>query len=174
MVYPTLFYSQSVNAAQRNYSTYEPEMVAVLKACDAFRDYLLAREFTIRTDKAGPSPLVHSPMRATTRVAQLLRALLLFRFTVNHIKGGENVAADKVSTIPWPVTIPKAVELVQFTGDIELDPEAPKEYDSDSEEEDGEIFPDDSVAQGEVVRLGIEMLLEDQKCDTIARVWHNR
>ena len=37
--YPTLFYSQALNTAQRNYSTYERELLAVVKACDAFRVY---------------------------------------------------------------------------------------------------------------------------------------
>ena len=44
--YPTLFYSQALNPAQRNYSTYERELLAVVKACDAFRVYLLGRQFT--------------------------------------------------------------------------------------------------------------------------------
>ena len=35
--YPTLFYSQALNPAQRNYSNYERELLAVVKACDAFR-----------------------------------------------------------------------------------------------------------------------------------------
>ena len=35
--YSTLFYSPALIAAQRNYSTYEGELAAVVKACDAFR-----------------------------------------------------------------------------------------------------------------------------------------
>ena len=37
----TLFYSFGLNAAQRNYSTYERELLAVVKASDAFRVFLL-------------------------------------------------------------------------------------------------------------------------------------
>ena len=44
--YPTLLDSQALNTAQRNYSTYERELLRVVKACDAFRVYLLGREFT--------------------------------------------------------------------------------------------------------------------------------
>ena len=34
--YPTLFYSQALNAAQRNYSTNEGAILAVVKACHSF------------------------------------------------------------------------------------------------------------------------------------------
>ena len=46
----TLFYSLALNSAQRNYSTYERELLAVVKACDAFRVFLLGRHFPFRTD----------------------------------------------------------------------------------------------------------------------------
>ena len=46
----TLFYSLALNSAQGNYSTYERELLAVLKACDAFRVLLLGRHFPFRTD----------------------------------------------------------------------------------------------------------------------------
>ena len=51
--YPKLFYSQELDNAQRNYSTYEHEMLAVVKACEAFRIKRLGSEFTLRTDHAG-------------------------------------------------------------------------------------------------------------------------
>ena len=60
--YPTLCYSQALNAPQGNYSTYEPELLAVVKACDAFRLYLLGRELTLRTDHAALSAIFNSPL----------------------------------------------------------------------------------------------------------------
>ena len=68
--YSTLFYSQALNPAQRNYSTYERELLAVVKACDAFRVYLFGREFILRTDHAALSAIFNSPLSSTSRVAK--------------------------------------------------------------------------------------------------------
>ena len=65
--YPTLFYSQALNAAQRNYSTYERELLAVEKACDAFRVYLLGREFSHRKEHAALSASFISPQLNQSR-----------------------------------------------------------------------------------------------------------
>ena len=137
--YPTLFYSQALNPAHRNYSTYERELLALVKACDAFRVYLLGREFTLRTDHAALSANFNSPLNSTSRVAKGLLALQPFRFTVTHIKGEENVAADRLSRIPWPVAMPKAVDVIQRADEVELDSEGEEESDSESEQE-GEEF----------------------------------
>ena len=59
--YPRIFYSQAITAAHRDYSTYERELFAVVKACDAFRVYLLGREFTLRTDHAVLSAIFDCP-----------------------------------------------------------------------------------------------------------------
>ena len=59
--YPTLFYSPALTTAQRNYSTYERELVAVVNAGDAFTVYLLGKEFTQRTDHAALSAIFTSP-----------------------------------------------------------------------------------------------------------------
>ena len=61
-------------------------------------------------------------------------ALQPFRFTLNHIHGEANVAADKLSRIAWPVAMRKAVKIVQRAGELELDCDAEEESDSDSEE----------------------------------------
>ena len=122
-------YSQALNAAQRNYYTYERELLAVVKACDAFRVYLLGRVFTLRTDHAALSAIFNSPMSSTSRVAKWLLALYPFRFTVPHIKGQENVAADRLSRIPWPVATPKAVDIIQLAGELELDSAGEEESD---------------------------------------------
>ena len=62
--------------------------------------------------------------------------------------------------------MPKAVEIVPVAGEIELDSDAEEEADLDSEEEGEEWFQEDSLAQGEFLLLGIEMLREHQKGDT--------
>ena len=50
--YPTLLYSQAVNTADRNYSTNERELLAVVKACDAFRVVFLRASGIHQTQRA--------------------------------------------------------------------------------------------------------------------------
>ena len=81
---------------------------------------------------------------------------------MNQIKGEEPVASDKLSRIPCPVAVRKSVDIIQLAGEIELDTNAEKESDSKREKEGEEYLQEDSVAQGEVVLLGIEMLGKHQ------------
>ena len=83
-----------------------------------------------------------------------------------HIKGEENVAADRLSRIPWPVATPTAVDVIQRAGELELDSAGEEEADSDSEEEGEECFQEDNSAQVEVILLALDMLKEQQQGDT--------
>ena len=47
---PIAYYSSLLSPAQRNYSTYEKECLAVLSGCDKFRPYLEHREFKLHCD----------------------------------------------------------------------------------------------------------------------------
>ena len=56
---PVAFYSRALSSSERRYSTYEKEMLAVVKATEHFRVYLLGRQYTLRTD--------HSPIRGLAK-----------------------------------------------------------------------------------------------------------
>ena len=140
--------------------------MAVVKACDPFRVYLLGREFPLRTDHAALSALFNSPISSTSRLSKWLLAVQPFRFTVTHIKGEENVAADIVSRITWPVATPKAVDVIHLAGELELDRAGDEESDSDSEEEE-----DEDSAQGDIILLAIELVKEQQKGDIDCHSW---
>ena len=112
--YPTLFYSQALNAAQRNYSTYEGELLAVVKACTTFSVYLLGRDFNLQPEHAALSAILNSALRSTSRVANSLLDGEHFLFSANHSQGVKNVAAEKLARIPWPVLMPKTVQIVQL------------------------------------------------------------
>ena len=89
------------------------------------------------------------------------------------MKGEENVVADKFARIPWPVATPKAVEIIQLAGELELDIDAEEESDSDTEEEGEECIQEDNLLHGEVDLHGIEMMKEHQKgytdCQSLAQ-----
>ena len=75
----------------------------------------------IRTENSALSAILNSPLSSTSQVPKWLLAQQPVRITANHIKSEEKVVADKVSRIPWPVAVPKAVEIVPLTGQIALD-----------------------------------------------------
>ena len=74
--------------------------------------------------------------------------------------------------------MPKAVEIVQLAGRLELDRQAAMESDSDREEEGQETFQEHNVAQRDGVLVGLEMLCEIQKGNpdwqSLAQWWHGR
>ena len=51
--FPVAFFSIGLTKPERNYSTYERELLAVVKSCEFFRVFLLGAPFTLRTDHAA-------------------------------------------------------------------------------------------------------------------------
>ena len=100
----TLFYSLALNSAQRNYSTYERELLAVLKTCGALRVFMLGRHFTLRTDYKALAPIFNSAMSVSSRVMKWLLALHPFDFAIELIAGKESLVTVSLSRIPWPIT----------------------------------------------------------------------
>ena len=43
--YPVSFYSQGLTKPEKNYSTYERELYAIVKACESFKVFLLGAPF---------------------------------------------------------------------------------------------------------------------------------
>ena len=103
--YPTTFYSRALTISQRNYSTYERELFAVVKACESFRVFLLGNQFRLRTDHKALASIFNSTMSTSSRVTKWLLALQPYTFTIEVIRGTANVVADSLSRIPWPVTM---------------------------------------------------------------------
>ena len=97
------FNSQALSRSQRNYSTYERELFAVVKACEAFRIFLLGCEFTLRTDHRALLGIFSSSLNTSSRVVKWVMRLQPFTFVVESVKGKDNVVADALSRIPWDV-----------------------------------------------------------------------
>ena len=102
--HPTVsFYSQSLSSSQRNYSTYERELFAVVRACEAFRVYLHGKPFLLRTDHRALCGLFSSSLQTSSRVVKWVMRLQPFKFTIQIVKGKENIVADALSRIPWKI-----------------------------------------------------------------------
>ena len=48
---PITYYSEALNGSAPTFSTYEKEMLAIVKAIQNWRPYLLGKPFTVRTDQ---------------------------------------------------------------------------------------------------------------------------
>ncbi|XP_054829456.1 uncharacterized protein LOC129325660 [Eublepharis macularius] len=97
-LHPVVFLSKKLLPRECNLSTIEKECFGIVWALTKLRSYLWGQKFTLQTD--------HSPLCWLDRVKnsnqKLLRwslALQDFDFTVQHIKGSENIVADRLSRI---------------------------------------------------------------------------
>lgn len=95
---PVHFASRILKGAEERYSVIEKELLAIVYATKVFRPYLLGRHFVIRTDHA-PLRWLYGMTNPASRLTKFRLELEPFTFTVEHIKGKDNVVADALSRI---------------------------------------------------------------------------
>jgi len=83
------FYSALHNAAEKNYSTTEQELLAIVSAIRHFRHYLTESEFLLRTDHKAQIYLTKSKDN-NSRLFRWALALQEYQFEIEHLKGDEN------------------------------------------------------------------------------------
>lgn len=93
---PIAFYSRLFTKCERNYSTTERELLAVLESVKHFRGYLDGMKFTIVTDHIALKWLltIDNP---TGRLARWATIISQFNFDIEHRKGALNVVPDALS-----------------------------------------------------------------------------
>ena len=90
--------SRKLNAAEKNYSTIEKELLAVVWGIQKFGSYLYGREFVLQSDHL---PLQHLDRLKTTNSRLMRWAMQLqpYAFVFKSIPGRENVGADFLSRL---------------------------------------------------------------------------
>lgn len=97
---PIAFYSKKLNDAEKKYSAYDKELLAIYASIKNFKHYLEGREFTIFTD--------HKPLtfafnqkneKASPRQMRHLQYISQFSTDIQHISGKENIVADTLSRV---------------------------------------------------------------------------
>lgn len=96
---PIAFYSQKLNACQRNYSVTEKECLSAVLAIKRFRPYVELMKFTVITDHASLKWLM-SLKDLSGRLARWSLQLQAYDFSIIHRKGSENIVADTLSRMP--------------------------------------------------------------------------
>ncbi|UYV71144.1 hypothetical protein LAZ67_8001871 [Cordylochernes scorpioides] len=97
---PIAFFSRKLDAAQRKYSAYDREHLAVYLAIKHFRHLLEGRQFPVYTDH---KPLTYAFQqnldKASPRQCRHLDFIGQFTTAIRHIAGCENVPADFLSRV---------------------------------------------------------------------------
>ena len=119
---PLSFYTKALSAAQRKYSAYDRELLAIYIAVKRFRHSVEGRDFSIYTDH---KPLVFAFKQKLDKCSprQFRYSDFIAQFTtdIRHIKGVENTVGDVLSRVEAITPAPdyKALEQVQEQ-DLEL------------------------------------------------------
>ena len=92
---PIAFFSKKLSDAEKRYSTFDRELLAVYLATRHFKHLLEAAEFKIQTDHL---PLVHAFTKQSdpvlNRQQRHLSAISEFNCTFHHVPGKNNPVAD--------------------------------------------------------------------------------
>ena len=95
---PIAYASKTLNGAERNYSTIEKELLAIVWSVKHYRPYLFGRHFKILTDHR---PLVYlfSMKEPSSRLTKFRLLLEEYNFSIEYSPGKENTTADALSRI---------------------------------------------------------------------------
>lgn len=101
---PVAYASRVLTDAEKKYSQIEKESLAIVFGVTKFRQYLLGRHFTLKTDH---KPLItlcgeHKsiPQMASSRIKRWSLLLAAYDYTIEFIPGKENYCADYLSRSP--------------------------------------------------------------------------
>ena len=95
---PIAYYSEALKGKARLLSTYDKEMLAVVKAVRKWRPYLLGRTFVIKTDHQSLKYLLEQRL-TTPSQARWLPKIMGFDYSIQYRKGKENQGVDALSRV---------------------------------------------------------------------------
>ncbi|KAH9699581.1 hypothetical protein KPL71_024420 [Citrus sinensis] len=90
------YFSEALKGSALALSTYEKEMLAIIKSIRKWRPYLLGKPFTIRTDQKSLKYLLEQRI-TTPAQTRWLPKILGYDYEIEYKKGAENQGADSLS-----------------------------------------------------------------------------
>jgi hypothetical protein len=93
---PVAFMSRTLSSTERNYATYDKEMLAILEAIRLWRPYLAYERFVVYTDHA-PLTRLFKQKELLPRQTRWIDRLSQFDFDIVYKPGKVNVVADALS-----------------------------------------------------------------------------
>src|ERR1700723_1242714 len=98
---PVLFYSRKFLPAERNYSTPDKELLAIVQTLKKYRHYLQGTKFPVIVKSDHQNLKTFTTTKTlNARQARWAEELSSYDFVIEHIKGKENTVADALSRRP--------------------------------------------------------------------------
>ncbi|XP_057443382.1 uncharacterized protein LOC130735376 [Lotus japonicus] len=94
--HPIAYFSEKLSGAALNYSTYDKELYALVRALKTWQHYLLPKEFVIHSDHESLKYL-KGQGKLNKRHAKWVEFLEQFPYVIKHKKGKSNIVADALS-----------------------------------------------------------------------------
>ena len=94
---PLAFFSRSLTPAERKYSAFDRELLAIFQTIKHFRHFLEGRAFTVYTDHKPLTFALTSSSDCSPRQARHLLFIAEFTSDIRHVKGSLNTVADALS-----------------------------------------------------------------------------
>jgi hypothetical protein len=101
--HPIGYTSRKLKGGERNFSTTELEMAAVVFVINYFREYLLGREFIVYSDHSSLQ-YFKTMKNPSSRITKSIFKLIEYDFIIKHKAGSANLAADSLSRFPLNLT----------------------------------------------------------------------
>jgi hypothetical protein len=114
---PVFYASRVLTKAERNYSTIERELTAIVWGFKQFRQYIWGRKFTIATNHK-PLTWIFKMNDPSSRIMRLKLKLQEFDYTIVYKKGKENWNSDGLSRV-FSETGPEGATVNALTGEAE-------------------------------------------------------
>ena len=93
---PIAYFSEKLGGAQLNYSVYDKELYALVRALETWQHYLWPKEFVIHSDHEALKYL-KGQAKLNRRHAKWVEFIETFPYIVKYKKGKDNVVADALS-----------------------------------------------------------------------------
>ena len=118
---PLAYTSKALSPSDQNMSTYDKEMLAIVRAATRWRLYLIRRYFQIKTDHKSLKYLLEQKISSPEQQKWATK-LLGFDFEITYKKGKENVLADALSQLPEQVEVSTvSLPTSDFLEDIKME-----------------------------------------------------
>jgi hypothetical protein len=93
---PVAYFSKKVSGPSLNYSTYDKELLALVRTLETWHHCLWPKEFVIHFDHESLKHIL-SQAKLNRRHAKWFEFIESFPYVIKHKKGKENVNADALS-----------------------------------------------------------------------------
>jgi hypothetical protein len=93
MVEPVGYFIEKLSGPSLNYSTYDNELLALVRTLQTWQHYLWPKEFVIHSDHESLKH-IQSQAKLNRRHAKWVEFIESFPYVIKHKKGKENIIAD--------------------------------------------------------------------------------